>query len=157
MATPTVLEAEFVLKWRLGARSGMLISSTAQRFQSKVELLQDGLRLDAKKPICVMLIGQVRPKLPDGSWNFGPDAGELVRLAVTGADAVEAMAELTDLFTCGEKVVQCRNTDCISSAILLDYDDQRIIYSCSNCHIWIVDRDSGRVQLRFLTRPKALF
>ena len=153
---PTVLEAEFVLKWRLGVRTGMLIFTTAQRFQSKIEFLQDGLRIDAKSPIGFMMIGMSRPKLPDGSWNFGPDAGASVRLAVSGDDAATAMAEFTDLFTCGETVVQCRNTDCISSAILIDYNLKAIIYSCSNCHIWFVERDSGQTQLRFFSRPKAL-
>ncbi len=34
MATPTVLEAEFLLKWRLGVRSAMLIHAAALRFKS---------------------------------------------------------------------------------------------------------------------------
>lgn len=157
MATPTVLEAEFVLKWRLGARTGILIHTTAQRFKSKIEALHDDLRLDLKTPLGMLMMGMSRPKLPDGSYNFGPDAGARVRIAVSGDDAAEAMAEMTDLFTCGERVVQCRNTDCISSAILLDYNRKAIAYSCSNCHVWFVDRDSGQAQLRFSSRPKALF
>jgi phosphotransferase system HPr-like phosphotransfer protein len=149
--TETELVAEFTLKWRLGVRSGMLLHSTAKRFKAKIEV-----RLDLKNPIGFMLMGRIRPRLPDGSYNFGPDAGAAVRLAVSGEDAAEAMAEFTELFTVGETVVQCRNSDCLSSAILLEYSPSQIIYSCSNCHIWFVDRDSGRTQLRFFSKPKAL-
>lgn len=156
MATPTVLEAEFVLKWRLGARSMVLIQETAKRFQSKVEVLRDGRRFDVKAPLGMIMMGESRAKLPDGSYNFGPDAGAPLRFAVSGPDAAEAMAELTELFTCGETVTQCRNTDCISSPILLQYTDDTIVYSCSNCHVWFVDRASGQVQVRFLSRPKSI-
>lgn len=140
---PSVLEAEFQLKWRVGARTAFLIAHTARRFRSKIQLTHESLRIDAKNIIGVCLLGPVRDKLPDGSYNFGPDAGASIRLTIEGPDADAAMNELADLFTCGERVIQCRNSDCISSAILTGYDRYRIFYSCSNFHMWAVRRASS--------------
>lgn len=145
MTAPDILEESFVLKWRFGVRAAMLVAEEARRFQSKIALEHDGRRYDAKDNMSMMMVGTRRPKLPDGSYNFGPDAGARMRVFVSGPDARAAMTELRELFTCGETVIQCRNTDCISSAILIGYSRTGIIYSCSNNHIWFVHRETGKV------------
>lgn len=138
---PSILD--FELKWRVGARTNLLIFKTAERFASSITLTGGGQTVNAKNILEMMLLGENRPKLPDGSSNFGPDAGTRFRLTVEGPDADAAFAALSDLFTCGERVVQCRNSDCISSAILVDLSPTGIMYSCSNAHLWIVDRGTG--------------
>ena len=145
--TGNVIESEFELKWRLGVRSAMLISEVARRFASSIVFLQDGLRLNAKSCMHIVLLGTHRPKLPDGSYNFGPDAGARLKMVISGPDAVQATKAFEELFAVGERTVQCRNTDCISSAILIGYGEKRIFYSCSNVHCWSVLRDSGLVEL----------
>ena len=134
---------DFELKWRIGVRTDILIADTARRFSSKITLTRGGLTANAKCIVSVMLIGEARPKLPDGSHNFGPDAGERLRLTVEGPDMPAAFAAMADLFTCGERVVQCRNSDCISSTILIDFSSCAIYYSCSKYHMWAVDRKTG--------------
>ena len=141
--SPAVLD--FELKWRVGARTSALIFLTARRFVSKITLTCDGLTVDAKSSIGVMILGgpNPNPKLPDGSWNLGPFAGTRFQLAVEGPDMPAAFAEMADLFTCGERVVQCRNSDCISSAILVSFNPRSIEYACSRFHWWAVNRKTG--------------
>ena len=152
---------DFELKWRVGARTAALIFITARRFTSKITLTCDGLRVDAKSALGVMLLGgpNPHPKLPDGSWNLGPFAGTRFQLSVEGPDRTAAFAAMADLFTCGERVVQCRNSDCLSSAILLGVSPRTIEYACSRGHWWYVDRKTGLSpappfpQHRFNERP----
>lgn len=141
-AAPQPLEAEFVLKWRVGMRSALLISNTALRFQSSIEVLDDsmGVRLDAKQVMMLGIWGGGRPKLHDGSYNHGPDAGERVHLFISGPDARQALAAMRELFTCGETVVSCPHLECFSSAILTDFDADLIWYSCSKLHYWSAPR-----------------
>ena len=145
MHPPVKEELDFELNWRIGARTAALIFITAQRFSSTISLTSGGITVDAKNSLGMLLLGPHRPKLPDGSYNFGPDAGTRFTLAVEGPDANVAFAEMAELFTCGERLVQCRNTDCISNAILTSYDKSSIHYSCSKFHMWSVDRVSGAV------------
>lgn len=155
MLAPPPIEAEFELKWRIGARTATLICHIAGNFMSAVKLKHADVWVNAKDMLGVLLLGEIRPKLPDGSYNFGPDAGALIKITVTGPDATNAAKALEELFTVGERTIQCRNTDCISSAILTGYDRHRIYYSCSNMHLWSVLRDSGVVELsrfRFFER-----
>lgn len=145
MPTTTYFVLEFDLKWRLGARSAAYLWHVANRFQSRSVLTEVGGRsADLKTVMQIMLLGPYRPKLPDGSYNFGPDAGARMTLRVDGPDAKAAFDALSDLFTAGEKIVQCRNSDCISSAILLEVDRSSIMYACSNGHSWVVNRATGR-------------
>ena len=149
-SSPSVLD--FELKWRLGARALILIYMTARRFTSAITLTLDGKTVDAKDHFALMCMGPHRPKLPDGTYNFGPDAGTPFRLAVEGPDASAAFAAMSDLFTCGERVVSCRNSDCLSTAILIDFDPYHIIYACSGPHMWVVNRTTGKTPA-----PKVVF
>lgn len=136
---PRIVE-DFTLNWRIGLRTAALINRTAGRFESKVSLAHNAFRVDAKSRTGVLTLGPYRPRLLDGSWHFGPDAGARVRVIVEGPDAAEAYLELKELFTCGSRVVSCRNTDCYSTAILTDYDRDTVEYSCSNFHAWTFER-----------------
>lgn len=133
----------------MAARTGALIFLTAQRFISKITLTTGTQSVDAKSPIGVLSLGQHRPKLPDGSYNFGPDAGTPMTLSVEGPDAAAAFETMADLFTCGERVVQCRGDACLSTAILLSVNPGWVEYGCSNGHSWAVNRKTGKPSATF--------
>jgi phosphotransferase system HPr-like phosphotransfer protein len=139
MNADTSLEAEFVLKWRFGLRTAMLIVERARRFRSNILLCYDGFIADAKDHLAMAILGDKRPSLPDGSYDFGPDAGARMRLTVAGDDAAQAMDEFTVLFTAGETVLKCPRPGCPSTPIMIDYSRGGAMYACSNraeLHMW---------------------
>src|SRR5262245_33697328 len=122
MGAPILVEAEFELKWRMGVRGALLVNQIASRFESSIKVKNAELWLNTKEIMEILMLGEWRPKLPDGSYNFGPDAGAKIQMRIEGPDALRAAQAMEELFGVGERTVQCRNSDCISSAILIAYD-----------------------------------
>lgn len=138
---------EFVLKWRFGLRTAMLVHRVASRYASSVELNCGRQRVDAKDLISLACFGPVGPKLADGTPNNGPYLGEVLGVSASGPDADAAVAALTDLFTAGGDAPRCLHADCRSTPVLIGLDAHALEYSCSKLHMWAVERATGRVLL----------
>lgn len=54
--------------------------------------------------------------------------------------ANDALAEFTDLFTCGPVMRRCTHLSCPSTPILLGYTKDVIQYGCSYWHYWEIER-----------------
>jgi phosphotransferase system HPr-like phosphotransfer protein len=147
MIETSSVHREFVLKWRFGLRTAMLVHRVASRYASSIELTFGRQRVDAKDLISLACFGPVGPKLADGTPNSGPYLGEVLGVSVSGSDADAAVAAMTDLFTAGADAPRCLQADCRSTPILIGLDARALEYSCSKLHMWAVERATGRVLL----------
>lgn len=147
------LSREYHLKWRMGVLAGLAVCQLANKFKSKIRLKHNGRSANAKNVMSLSGLDPSHERFPDGTWNFGPFLGAHVAVTVFGTDAEEAMDALDDLFTCGDRVAHCRNTDCLSTPMLIDFDPQSITYACSMKHEWTVSRATGRVLAPALGLP----
>lgn len=69
------------------ARPADMFAKTAQRFQSTVEVVKEGQRVDGKSIINLLLLGATQ--------------GTVLELSAQGPDAEEALIALAELFTQG--------------------------------------------------------
>lgn len=84
-----MLQQEFVIVNKLGlhARASALFVKTASRFVSEVKLARDGVEVNGKSIMGIMMLAASK--------------GSTVRLTVNGADETEAMQTIGDLITNG--------------------------------------------------------
>lgn len=84
-----MLQKEFLIINKLGlhARASALFVKTASRFSSDVKLARDGVEVNGKSIMGIMMLAA--PK------------GTTVRLTVTGTDEVEAMQSVGDIIANG--------------------------------------------------------
>lgn len=139
-----MLRREFTLKWRFGLRTAMLVHTAASRHGSSVELSWNGQRADAKDLIALVCMGASRPGLIDSS-AMGPNHGDVITVSANGEDAEATLADLADLFVFGDSVTRCLHPECPSTPILSGFDARRAEYSCGKLHLWIVERETGKV------------
>ncbi len=137
MIEPLVRSAAFVLKWRFGLRSAVLIHRRAATFASSVELSWNGRRADAKNLIDLVCLCSA-PVL-------GPLPGDRLDFSASGPDAEDALAALADLFAFGARVDRCPRPGCPCVPSLSDLDAARAEYACARLHLWTVDRRTGKV------------
>lgn len=121
------MDHEFILNWRVGARTAACIVNVAGRFASTVELSSKGFRTNAKSIMGIMLLGDLA-------------ARSRVRLFVQGPDAPAAMMKLRELFTIGFPQERCPYNGCPSTPILIFYTEETIFYGCSKWHEWEIAR-----------------
>ena len=84
-----MLQKEFVIINKLGlhARASALFVKTASRFTSEVKLARDGVEVNGKSIMGIMMLAASK--------------GSTVRLTAAGADEAEAMQTIGDLITNG--------------------------------------------------------
>jgi phosphocarrier protein len=84
-----MLQQEFVIVNKLGlhARASALFVKTASRFASEVKLARDGVEVNGKSIMGIMMLAASK--------------GSTVRLTVNGADETEAMQTIGELITNG--------------------------------------------------------
>lgn len=84
-----MLQKEIVIINKLGlhARASALLVKTASRFSSEVRLAREGVEVDGKSIMGIMMLAA--PK------------GTIVRLTVEGADEAEAMRSVGDIISNG--------------------------------------------------------
>ncbi|CAH2030696.1 HPr family phosphocarrier protein [Trichlorobacter ammonificans] len=80
-------EFEIVNKLGLHARASALFVKTASRFQSDVKLAREGIEVNGKSIMGIMMLAAAK--------------GTRVRLSVEGSDEAEAMAAIGALITDG--------------------------------------------------------
>lgn len=80
-------EFEIVNKLGLHARASALFVKTASRFQSEVKLAREGVEVNGKSIMGIMMLAAAK--------------GTIVRLTVEGADADEAFQVIGDLIKDG--------------------------------------------------------
>lgn len=80
-------ECEIVNKLGLHARASALFVKTASRFQSDVKLARDGVEVNGKSIMGIMMLAAAK--------------GTIVTLTVSGSDEVEAFQVITDLIKDG--------------------------------------------------------
>ncbi|HEY4744556.1 MAG TPA: HPr family phosphocarrier protein [Desulfuromonadaceae bacterium] len=80
-----MLQQEFVIINKLGlhARASALFVKTASRFDSEVKLAKEGVEVNGKSIMGIMMLAASK--------------GSTVRLTVNGADEIEAMQTIGDL------------------------------------------------------------
>lgn len=84
-----MLQQEFLIINKLGlhARASALLVKTASRFNSDVKLARDGVEVNAKSIMGIMMLAAAK--------------GTTVRLTVQGADEAEAMQCIGDVIATG--------------------------------------------------------
>jgi len=80
-------ECEIINKLGLHARASALFVKTASRFQSDVKLAREGVEVNGKSIMGIMMLAAAK--------------GTTVRLTVSGPDEVEAMQVIADLIRDG--------------------------------------------------------
>ena len=90
-----MIEREFVLRWRLGARASISVASRAKGFQSKIKACHGGLVVDAKEMLGLMLLGP-NERGADGNYP-GPLPGTTIKITVDGPDEKQAMESMAQL------------------------------------------------------------
>ena len=80
-------ECEIINKLGLHARASALFVKTASRFQSEVKLAREGVEVNGKSIMGIMMLAAAK--------------GTIVRLTVSGPDEVEAMQVIGDLIRDG--------------------------------------------------------
>ena len=76
-------ECEIINKLGLHARASALFVKTASRFQSDVKLAREGVEVNGKSIMGIMMLAAAK--------------GTMVRLTVSGPDEVEALQVISDL------------------------------------------------------------
>lgn len=80
-------EYEIINKLGLHARASALFVKTASRFQSEVKLAREGVEVNGKSIMGIMMLAAAK--------------GTIVRLTVSGPDEVEALQVISDLIRDG--------------------------------------------------------
>ncbi|MGE0157717.1 MAG: HPr family phosphocarrier protein [Geobacter sp.] len=80
-------ECEIINKLGLHARASALFVKTASRFQSEVKLAREGVEVNGKSIMGIMMLAAAK--------------GTIVRLTVSGPDEVEALQVISDLIRDG--------------------------------------------------------
>jgi len=80
-------ECEIINKLGLHARASALFVKTASRFQSEVKLAREGVEVNGKSIMGIMMLAAAK--------------GTIVRLTVSGPDEVEALQVISDLICDG--------------------------------------------------------
>ncbi|MDY0385123.1 HPr family phosphocarrier protein [Trichlorobacter sp.] len=80
-------ECEIINKLGLHARASALFVKTASRFQSDVKLAREGVEVNGKSIMGIMMLAAAK--------------GTIVRLTVSGPDEVEALQVISDLIRDG--------------------------------------------------------
>jgi phosphocarrier protein len=80
-------EYEIINKLGLHARASALFVKTASRFQSEVKLAREGVEVNGKSIMGIMMLAAAK--------------GTIVRLTLSGPDEVEAMQVIGDLIRDG--------------------------------------------------------
>lgn len=135
MIEPTILSREFVLKWRFGLRTAMLVHRTAARYSASIELRWNRERADAKNLISLACLRAAAV----------PDLSQRLTISASGVDAEAALTALAGLFGFGEPAARCVHPECAAAPILSDLDERRAEYSCAQLHLWTVERAGGKV------------
>ena len=68
-------------------RPAYMFAETASRFDSKIELIKDDIRIDGKSVLSILTLGAAQ--------------GTVVGLEVTGSDAIDAIEVLEELLSSG--------------------------------------------------------
>ena len=131
------LSVEFVLKWRFGLRSAVLVHARAASRASSVELSLNGRRADAKNLIAMVGLSTAR--------GGAPQPGDRLTVSVSGPDAEAALASLAEVFTFGARVEACPHAGCPSLPSLSALTAHSAEYACAELHLWTVERESGKV------------
>lgn len=126
---PTSLEWKFELKWRMGARTAIVIMERAKLYQAKVFLTCEGLRMPLRGIMDVMLIG-----------NFAAAGDGRMGLTVRGPEAMAAFMDFVDFFGAGAAQTRCPTSGCDSSPCLVECGRGGMIYSCMKFHSYRVPR-----------------
>jgi phosphotransferase system HPr-like phosphotransfer protein len=140
------IEREFETKWRIGARTAIIIVRLASRFSSDISVSDGEDTINAKSIMGLMMLQSYadRPKTKEelmrNFWSQGLKAGSHIRVTIRGPDAIAAMEVLSKLFSLGARVDHCVDSECPSTAILIGYTTDAINYACSKGHTWEVSR-----------------
>jgi phosphotransferase system HPr (HPr) family protein len=113
---------EFTLKWDMGARAAGPIATQIRQFDAAIELGRNGLWLDAKTIMNLMLV-------------TGMDGPQIIAVRASGPDADKALAELTRLFDC-EAHPPCS----CGKPRLINWDSYGAVFVCAKSHSWSVRR-----------------
>jgi phosphotransferase system HPr (HPr) family protein len=154
--TPPI-EKEFETKWRIGARTAVLIVRLTSRFRSEISLSAGEDTVNAKSTLDVMML---QSAADSENTRHGPStaafaslrdaglkAGSRIRVTARGPDAAAAMDALSELFSCGARIDLCIEPGCPSPPMLTGYTPDIIHYACSKMHAWTVSRsDASKVQ-----------
>jgi phosphotransferase system HPr (HPr) family protein len=155
--TPPI-EKEFETKWRIGARTAVLIVRLTSRFRSEISLSAGEDTVNAKEMLDVMMLQSEADRENTFSHSTyratyaqlrdaGLKAGSRIRVTARGPDAAAAMDALSELFSCGARIDLCIEPGCPSPPILTGYTPDIIGYACSIGHAWTVSRsDASKVQ-----------
>ena len=147
--TPPI-EKEFETKWRIDARTAVLIVRLTSRFRSEISLSAGEYTVNAKSIMGVMML-QSAADSENTSYatlrDAGLKAGSRIRVTAQGPDAASAMDALSELFSCGAWIDLCIEPGCPSPPMLTGYTPDIIHYACSKMHVWTVSRgDASKVQ-----------
>ena len=144
------IEKEFETKWRIGARTAVLIVRLTSRFRSEISLSAGEDTVNAKSTVDVVML-QSEADSENTSYatlrDAGLQAGSRIKVTARGPDAAAAMDALSELFSCGARIDLCIEPGCPSPPMLTGYTPDIIHYACSKMHVWTVSRsDASKVQ-----------
>ncbi|MFC1707318.1 HPr family phosphocarrier protein [Planctomycetota bacterium] len=140
---------EFVLNWRLGARTATLLAEIAARFDATIEASHGGRAADAKSIFALLALGsevdeQGRLIPPERDAELGLTAGATIQLTADGPDAAAAVEELGGVLSSGPRVDRCQHPGCTSLPVLAHLTEESITYGCFNGHAWEVSREASQ-------------